>query len=145
MKIPVNFANLRLNQCSMLYGGAHNWHRFGAQFLHFRSDRKEYFPPSKKCSLTQTKNIKIWSWWPWWCGRFSIAETRFEPFLRIFRLHKWYQQRFKRRQTFNRPTTLMLHNPKALLNPEFDGHHWQRRKLKLILTELDSEIWAKQV
>jgi len=126
-------------------GGAHNSHRFGTQFLHFCSVRQGYFPPSKKCSLIQTKNKKIRSCWPQLCGLFGITETRFEPHLRIIRSCRRHQHRFKRWQTFNRLIPLMHRKTEALFNPRFDGHHLQMEKLKLILMELNSEIWAKQV
>ena len=130
MKIYANFASSRLNQLSMLSGDAHSSHKFGAQFLHFRSGRHEHFHPSRKCSFIHTKNRKIRSCWPQLCGLFGIAETKSVHLPRTICYRRCHQQRFKRWLTSNGPTPLMLCNLEALVNLGFDGLHRGRVKLK---------------
>ena len=46
---------------------------------------------------------------------------------------------------FKQVNSTMWCKPKALFNPELDGHHCRKVKLKLILMGLNSEILARQV
>ena len=130
MKMYAIFASSRSSQLSMLSGGAHSSRRFGAQFVHFHSDKNEHFPQSKRCSLMHTKNGKIQNCWHQLCSHSGIAETKFEHLPRNIRCRRWLQQRFKHWMTSNGPTPLMLCNLEALVNPRHDGLHCQRARLK---------------